>query len=125
MRYLLHAVFLFFGFAIVAQQQTISSKMTVAEIQKEAKSGHFQWIFPTGTTSESIDNLAKYYATSFSYTFNAASKCVDVFPVVDSENTRRVMLRFLGANQVNQILVGNETLALYAFYEKFMKYEGQ
>ena len=125
MKYLLHAVFLFFGFAIVAQQQTISSKMTVAEIQKEAKSGHFQWIFPAGTTSESIDNLAKYYTTSFSYTFNAASKCVDVFPVVDSENTRRVMLRFLGANQVHQILVGNETLALYAFYEKFMKYDGQ
>jgi len=31
------------------------------------------------------------------------------------------MLRFLGANQVNKILVGEEEFELYSYYEKFMK----
>jgi hypothetical protein len=110
---------------ITAQQYSIKTMYSSEQIVKEAKSGHFQWVFPTQTTQEEITNLAKYYTTSFTYTFNSDSKIVDVYPVVDSEDTRRVMLRFLGANQIKEIKVGEVTYELYVFYEKFMKYEGE
>ena len=114
-------VFVFVSTIIIAQQRTVKSTLTAAEITKEAAAGHFQWVFPDQTTAEEIDNTAKYYTTYFTYKYNVENKSVDVYPVVDSEETRRVMLRFLGANQVNKIIVGEEEFELYAYYEKFMK----
>lgn len=108
-----------------AQQISVVSKWSALEIQQEALKGHFQWTFPEGTTAESLEKTAKYYAASFTYTFDNETKLVDVFPVVDSEDTRRVLLRFLGANQVNSIKVGEEALELYMYYEKFMKFMGK
>lgn len=121
--FILLALFSFFA-GIKAQNMTISSRLNSEEVLREAKTGHFQWVFPENTTAENLEKLAKYYKTNFTYTFNDASKLVDVYPVIDSEDTRRVMLRFLGANQVSGIKVGNETFELWVFYEKFMKIKG-
>jgi hypothetical protein len=125
MRTIFLAIFMAIGLSGIAQQITVSSKLTASEITKEAKLGHFQWIFPAQTTAESIQNTAKYYTTSFTYTYDATTLKVDVFPVADSDEVRRIMLRFLGANQVNKIVVGEESYELYSFYEKFMKLKGE
>jgi hypothetical protein len=125
MRTIFLAIFMAIGLSGIAQQITVSSKLTASEITKEAKLGHFQWIFPAQTTAESIQNTAKYYTTSFTYTYDATTQKVDVYPVADSDDVRRIMLRFLGANQVNKIVVGEESYELYSFYEKFMKLKGE
>jgi hypothetical protein len=125
MRYLILVLVLAASTSYKAQQVTVVSKLTSQEIELEARKGHFQWLFPEGTTSETLDKMAKYYSTSFSYTFNNETKLVDVYPVADSEDTRRIMLRFLGANQVQKITVGEEEYELYTFYEKFMKFKGE
>lgn len=114
-------VFIFVSTIFFAQQRTVKSTLTATEITEEATTGHFQWVFPDETTAEEIENTAKYYTTYFTYKYNADNKTVDVYPIVDSEETRRIMLRFLGANQVNKILVGEEEFELYSYYEKFMK----
>lgn len=114
-----------FGFIGIAQQITVLSKFNASEITKEAKTGHFQWIFPASTTAEAIQNTAKYYTSSFTYTYDASTQKVDVYPVVDSDEVRRIMLRFLGANQVNKIIVGEESYELYSYYESFMKIKGK
>jgi hypothetical protein len=125
MRTIFLAIFVTFGLSIVAQQITVSSKLTATEITKEAKLGHFQWVFPAQTTAEAIQNTAKYYTTSFTYTYDASTQKVDVYPVADSDEVRRIMLRFLGANQVNKIVVGEEVYELYMYYETFMKIKGE
>jgi hypothetical protein len=125
MRYLILVLVLVGSTAIQAQQINVVSKLTSQEIELEAKKGHFQWLFPEGTTSETLDKMAKYYSASFTYTFNNETKLVDVYPVADSEDTRRIMLRFLGANQVQKITVDKEEYELYTFYEKFMKIKGE
>ena len=125
MRTIFLAIFMAIGLSGIAQQITVSSKLTASEITKEAKLGHFQWIFPAQTTAESIQNTAKYYTTSFTYTYDATTQKVDVYPVADSDEVRRIMLRFLGANQVNKIVVGEESYELYSFYEKYMKIKGE
>jgi len=124
-RYLISLILLLACTHFTAQQQSINTVFSSEEILKEAKSGHFQWVFPSQTTQEEIANLAKYYTNSFTYSFNNDTKIVNVYPVVDSEDTRRVMLRFLGANQIKEIKVGEVSYELYVFYEKFMKYEGE
>ena len=125
MRTIFLAIFMAIGLSGIAQQITVSSKLTASEITKEAKLGHFQWIFPAQTTAESIQNTAKYYTTSFTYTYDATTQKVDVYPVADSDEVRRIMLRFLGANQVNKIIVGEESYELYSYYESFMKIKGE
>lgn len=122
MRHLFFTIFLTVGVLSVAQQITVTSNLSSSDIKKEAKIGHFQWVFPEKTTAESIQNTAKYYTTSFTYTFNETTKTVDVYPINDSEEVRRVMLRFLGANQVSQIKVGEESYELWTFFESFMKH---
>jgi len=124
-RYLISLILLLACTHFTAQQQSINTVFSSEEILKEAKSGHFQWVFHNQTTQEEIANLAKYYTNFFTHTFNNDTKIVDVYPVVDSEDTRRVMLRFLGANQIKEIKVGEVSYELYVFYEKFMKYEGE
>lgn len=125
MRNIFLAIFVAIGFFSFAQQITVISKLNASEINKEAKTGHFQWVFPAQTTAESIQNTAKYYTTYFTYKYDATTQKVDVFPVTDSDEVRRVMLRFLGANQVNKIMVGEESYELYSFYETFMKIKGE
>lgn len=125
MRYLILVLVLAGATAFKAQQITVISKLSTQEIELEATKGHFQWVFPEGTTSENLEKMAKYYSTSFTYTFNNETRMVDVYPVADSEDTRRIMLRFLGANQVQKITVGEEEYELYMFYEKFMKIKGK
>lgn len=122
MRHLFFTIFLTVGVLCVAQQITVTSNLSSSDIKKEAKLGHFQWVFPEKTTAESIQNTAKYYMASFTYTFNETTKMVDVYPINDSEEVRRVMLRFLGANQVSQIKVGEESYELWTFFESFMKH---
>jgi hypothetical protein len=122
MRHLFFTIFLTVGVLCVAQQITVTSNLSSSDIKKEAKLGHFQWVFPEKTTAESIQNTAKYYMASFTYTFNETTKTVDVYPINDSEEVRRVMLRFLGANQVSQIKVGEESYELWTFFESFMKH---
>jgi hypothetical protein len=125
MRTIFLAIFVTIGLSSIAQQITVSSKLTASEITKEAKMGHFQWFFPAQTTAEAIQNTAKYYTTSFNYTYDATTQKVDVYAVADSDEVRRIMLRFLGANQVNKIVVGEESYELYSFHEKFMKIKGE
>ena len=122
MRHLFFTIFLTVGVLSVAQQITVTSNLSSSDIKKEAKIGHFQWVFPEKTTAESIQNTAKYYTTSFTYTFNETTKTVDVYPINDSEEVRRVMLRFLGANQVSQIKVGEESYELWTLFESLMKH---
>ena len=122
MRHLFFTIFLTVGVLSIAQQITVTSNLSASDIKKEAKLGHFQWVFPEKTTVESIQNTAKYYTTSFTYTFNQTTKTVDVFPINDSEEVRRVMLRFLGANQVSEMKVGAESYELWTYFESFMKY---
>ena len=122
MRHLFFTIFLTVGVLSVAQQITVTSNLSASDIKKEAKLGHFQWVFPQKTTLESIQNTAKYYTTSFTYTFNETTKTVDVYPINDAEEVRRVMLRFLGANQVSQIEVGEESYELWTYFESFMKH---
>ena len=122
MRHLFFTIFLTVGVLSVAQQITVTSNLSASDIKKEAKLGHFQWVFPEKTTLESIQNTAKYYTTSFTYTFNETTKTLDVYPINDAEEVRRVMLRVLGANQVSQIEVGEESYELWTYFESFMKH---
>ncbi len=122
MRHLFFTIFLTVGVLSIAQQITVTSNLSASDIKKEAKLGHFQWVFPEKTTLESIQNTAKYYTSSFTYTFNETTKTVDVYPINDAEEVRRVMLRFLGANQVSQIKVGEESYELWTYFESFMKH---
>jgi hypothetical protein len=125
MRYLTLVLVLAGSTAFKAQQITLVSKLSSQEIELEAKKGHFQWVFPEGTTVENLENKAKYYTSFFTYSFNKETKLVDLYPMTDSEDTRRVMLRFLGANQIQKISVGEEEYELYMFYEKYMKFKSE
>ena len=69
-----------------------------------------------------FNGLAKYYASSFYYSFDVKTNRMDVYPIADSEETRRIMLRFLGACQFKSVTVGDKVYPLYDFFDQFMHF---
>lgn len=108
--------------SFMAQPTVVTAGLKQNQMSVEAKKGHFQWIFPNGFTKEKIDQLAKYYTSAFTYRFDAKSNQVDVYAVEDSEETRRIILRFLGACQFKTVKVEDKEYLLYEFYDQFMQY---
>jgi len=106
---------------ILAQKGTAKVLWSEKELNTEAKKGHFQWVLPTEIDSVQVNSTAKYYVQSFTYSFNQDKHTIDVFSVADSENARRVMLRFLGANQIQTIAFNGTNHQLYNFYDLYMK----
>lgn len=114
---------LMFGFQslVTAQTLTANVKWTKKECLQESQKGHFQWVMPSEITKAVIEKSASYYTSYFKYDFDASKQLINIYTLDDSENSRRVVLRFLGANQISQIVFENENYELYDFYEKHMK----
>ncbi len=111
----------FIGATSQAQQISVTCSMDNKTMTSEAKTGHFQWKFPSTTTLSSIENTAKYYAPFFTYKFDEKTGVLDINSINDGDETRKIMLRFLGANQVNEIKVGEISYKLYEYYDSYLK----
>lgn len=122
MRNIVTFVLLFTAFKMMAQSSVVVSGLNEKQTRIEAGKGHFQWVFPSVFTKEKIDALAQYYKTSFTYVFDGKLNKMDIYPVKDSEETRRIMLRFLGACQFNTIQVDDKKFELYDFYNQYMQF---
>jgi hypothetical protein len=106
---------------IAAQKSTAKVLWNEKEMALEATKGHFQWVLPMEIDSAQISNTAKYYVQSFTYSFNQEKRTMDVYSIGNSDDARRVMLRFLGANQIQTISFNGTDYALYRFYDLYMK----
>ncbi|MFM1893079.1 MAG: hypothetical protein ACO28O_08760 [Crocinitomicaceae bacterium] len=122
MRILTTLILLFTVGQLLAQSAGVVSGFNDKQLRSEVRKGHFQWVFPPEFTKEKIDGLAKYYASSFYYSFDVKTNRMDVYPIADSEETRRIMLRFLGACQFKSVTVGDKVYPLYDFFDQFMHF---
>ena len=79
-RYLISLILLLACTHFTAQQQSINTVFSSEEILKEAKSGHFQWVFHNQTTQEEIANLAKYTQISLLIPLTTIQKSLMYIP---------------------------------------------
>jgi len=107
---------------LVFGQKTLSaSAANLAELKGGVASGHIQLTLPAEVTEENVIMYAKYYTNMFTVDFNAKSHVATFHMITNDANSRRVILRFLGANQIVNVQVADRAYDLGAFFDNFLQ----
>jgi hypothetical protein len=107
---------------LVFGQKTLSASATnKAELQSGVTSGHIQLVLPAEVTEENVVMYGKYYTNMFTVAFDAKTSVATFHMLSNDANSRRVILRFLGANQIANVQVADRSYDLGSFYDTFLK----
>lgn len=107
---------------LVFGQKTLSASATnKAELQGGIATGHIALTLPAEVIEENVVMYAKYYTNMFTVAFDAKSHVATFHMVSNDANSRRVILRFLGANQISNVQVDNRSYDLGTFFDTFLQ----
>jgi hypothetical protein len=107
---------------LVFGQKTLSATAAnVAELKGGVSTGHIQLTLPAEVSEENVIMYAKYYTNMFTVDFNAKSHVATFHMLTNDANSRRVILRFLGANQISNVQVADRAYDLGAFFDNFLQ----
>ncbi|MEN9993400.1 MAG: hypothetical protein RL762_57 [Bacteroidota bacterium] len=107
---------------LVFGQKTLSATASnLAELKGGIASGHIQLTLPAEVSEENVIMYAKYYTNMFTVDFNAKSHVATFHMLTNDANSRRVILRFLGANQIASVQVADRVYDLGAFFDNFLQ----
>mgnify|MGYP006157943915 CR=1 FL=1 len=106
---------------VFGQKTLTASAANKAELQGGIATGHIALTLPAEVTEENVVMYAKYYTNMFTVSFDAKSHVATFHMVSNDANSRRVILRFLGANQISNIQVDNRSYDLGTFFDTFLQ----
>jgi hypothetical protein len=107
---------------LVFGQKTLSaSAKNLAELKGGVASGHIQLTLPNEVTEENVIMYAKFYTNMFTVDFDAKSHVATFHMIANDPNARRVILRFLSANQIVAVQVENKSYDLGAIFENYLQ----
>jgi hypothetical protein len=72
-------------------------------------------------TAEDIANYSQYYESFFTVVYNANTKMATIKMINNDSPTRRIIIRFLASNQIQNVTVDNVSYDLNSFYDNFLK----
>jgi hypothetical protein len=76
---------------------------------------------PESVLKEDVEKYASYYENSFKVNFDVNSHKIKFNMVENTSSNRRIILRFLAANQIQHVIVEDKSYVVSDFYEKFLK----
>jgi hypothetical protein len=103
------------------QQSNTAYGASGAEILSGKEKGIIELKFPENITKEDIEKYAVYYKNTFQTNFDVNSHKATFTLIENNSSNRRVILRFLAANQIQYIVVDGMSFIPSDFYEKFLK----
>jgi hypothetical protein len=116
--------FIFISFSTLflnAQDANTAICNSKSSLVKGIESGIIEITLPQSATKESVDKYAGYYKNAFTVNFDEKSHIVNIKMVENTSSNRRVILRFLTANQVQNVIVEDKSFLISDFYENFLK----
>jgi hypothetical protein len=107
---------------LVFGQKTLSaSAQNLAELKGGVAAGHIKLTLPTEVTEENVIMYAKFYTNMFTVDFDAKYHVATFHMVSNDANSRRVILRFLSANQIVNVQVAERNYDLGTFFDNFLQ----
>lgn len=94
---------------------------TKSEFSAGKESGKFTFIFPEGTTAESVNQTVKYYSHYMNIEFVEKTRSVNITMVTNDEKSRSVIIRFLVANSIQQVNVDGTLVNTNDLFESYLK----
>lgn len=118
MRKLVYTLIAMIGFATMSFAQEATNTAQAAdksELSSSKESGHYDFIFPSSVTVESIEKNAENYKAMFSVTFDEATHELTMVMVENTAMNRKIMTRMMMSCGVHYIKVNGETLNMNEF----------
>lgn len=92
-----------------------------SELAQSKTNGKYAFTLPSGTSSEKVQQNAKYYTNYFTVEYAAATNIASITMVTNDERSRHVICRFLIASGVDKINVDGTELPVEEFYTNYLK----
>lgn len=116
--FLFSFLFIIASFSSICQEATVDSK---ALFEQSISDGAINMTLPSSVTGEDVETYSKYYTPYFVTNFDVASHKVTFTMVNNDAKSRRVIMRFLGANKIQTVLVEDQVFLMTDFYNAFFK----
>ena len=107
--------------SLTAQVVNSASCISKSSLLSGKESGKIEITLPESVIKENVEEYGKYYIKMFTIGFDEKSHVATFNMVTNDENSRRVIMRFLSANQIQSVVVENKVFTLADFYENFLK----
>jgi hypothetical protein len=122
MKHVLFGILFFVtGSISIAQSANTASCSSVNHLREGVASGRIEVVLPNQLSSEDVASYAKYYEPFFNVDFNATDHKATFLMVSNTADSRRVILRFLSANQIQTVVVDGKSYLLQDFYQNFLE----
>jgi len=104
-----------------SQDIRIANCASKTSLLEGKNSGKIVLRLPQSVTADEVKENAVYYERSFTVSFDEKTHDATFQMLVNDANTRRVILRFLAASQIQSVTVEGKTYSSSEFYENFLK----
>ena len=122
MKKVLFGFLLFFSASFTFAQTANSASCASSKQLKEGISaGKIEIILPSQLTAEEVASYGKYYEPFFYVDLNAKNHTATFQMVSNTSESRLVILRFLSANQIQNVIVDGKSFLLQDFYQNFLE----
>ena len=119
--FLISISFLFAVAFANAQNSNTAFCDSKSKLIKGIENGLIEIKLPEAVTNSEVEKYAEYYKNAFVVSFNEKTHIANIKMIENNSSNRRVILRFLGANQVHNITVEGNSFLMNDFYETFLK----
>lgn len=119
--FLISISLLFISAFVNAQTSNTAFCDSKSKLVKGIEVGLIEIKLPDAVTKSEVEKYAEYYKTAFTVDFNEKSHIVNIKMIENNSSNRRIILRFLGANQVHNVTVEGSSFLMNDFYETFLK----
>ena len=122
MKILLSSLFVCLTLTVLnAQNANTAICGTKESLIKGVQSGLIELTLPENISKSDVEKYGSYYKNSFIISFDEKSHLATIKMVENTSNNRRVILRFLSANQIQNVVVEDKSFLVNDFYENFLK----
>lgn len=116
------AAFGMIGFSSLAQEAPLkASAQSIEKVIESKSTGIYEFQMPSELKAEDIKKNAEYYTQYFTVTYDNATKKAVIKMIENTEKSRLVIVRFMIANNVKEIKMGETTYSVEKFYADFIK----
>lgn len=115
------AFFILTTFILSAQDANKAICSSKVKLVKGVESGTIELVLSEAITKENVEKYASYYKNIFSVSFDEKTHVINIKMIENTSSNRRVILRFLSANQVQNVVVEGQSFPVSDFFENFLK----
>ena len=108
------------NFLAFGQKSLTAAVTSKKDLANGLQSGHIELILPAEVSEENVTMYAKYYTNMFTVDFNANTHVATFHMLSNDANSRRVILRFLSANQIVYVQVADSIFDLGSFFDNYL-----